>query len=332
MNAEELAASVANHLARVDGIADLYAFLRRRTAKSNVAILMYHRVCPSDEPVLGDPSILMSKEVFETQMQYFSKNYEVLSLDKLIEFIQSRKRPPKKSLVVTFDDGYKDNYLHAYPILRRYNIPATVFLVTGQIGSNEMFWWDKVFYAINQAPIETLLLDDLGRFSLQSQHERSIASNAIVQWLIWQELPRYRKVFLEKLFDLCEVEMRGLGRRLLLSWDEIREMASAGIVFGAHSVSHPRLTNMASQQARDEILQSKNNIEKELRNSVTAFSYPFGDYNTEVLELVRESGFKCALGIWPHKRVCPNDEVYCMNRIWPQDFMSKRHRHLSDLD
>jgi len=302
---------VASFTSRL-GILDAYALLRRKVTQSDVAVMLYHRVSPSEEEqFLGDA---LTPEIFERQMEYFHRNYEPFSLYELIEYIQLRKHLPERAVVVTFDDGYRDNYLYAYPILERYNIPATIFLATGHIGTDSLFWWNKVTYAIHHTSIKRLDLDDLGSYSLQSQRDKSHAGVVICKRL--RKLHEVRRALVvERLLDLCQVGIRGLGQKLFLSWNEVREMDSEGITFGAHSVSHRSLTNMPLDSARNEIIQSKKDIEENLGMEVTAFSYPFGDYDTEVVRLVRESGFKCAVSVLPYKLISFKDNVYCLQRI-----------------
>ena len=309
MDLKKPVASALNNL----GFSDAYAFLRMRTAGSTVAVMLYHRVCPSERQSFPDYQSL-SLEAFEKQMEYFSRNYEILSLDKLIEFFEVGRSLPKKSLVITFDDGYKDNFLYAYPILERHNIPATIFLVTGHVDSDDMFWWDRVSYAIHHTSIKRMDLDDLGSFWLRTERDKSIVARAINARLTLLSDDR-RTVLLEKLLELCQVETRGLGRKLILTWDEVREMDGKEITFGAHSVSHPSLSTIPVEQARAEIVQSKKKIEEKLGKEVTAFCYPFGHYNAESICLVKENGFKCAVAVNPYKLVGPRDNVYCLPRI-----------------
>ena len=309
MDLKKPVASVLNNF----GFSDAYAFLRRQLAGSTAAVMLYHRVCPTGRQSFHD-YLSLSPKTFERQMEYFSRNYEILALDKLIEFFEMGRSLPKKSLVITFDDGYKDNFLHAYPILVRHNIPATIFLVTGHIDSDDIFWWDKVNYAIHYTSIKRMHLDDFGSFWLRTERDKSVVAREINARLTLMSGDR-RTVLLEKLLELCQVETNGLGRKLILTWDEVREMNGKEITFGAHSVSHPSLCTIPLEQARAEIAQSKKKIEEKLGKKVTAFCYPFGHYNAESICLVKENGFKCAVAVKPNKLVGYRDNVYCLPRI-----------------
>ena len=257
MEINRTAANVANHL----GIFDAYAFLRRRLTGSQVAILMYHRVCPDEENQYLEA---LSVESFERQMEYFSRNYEIFSLDELVQHIVSEDFPSEKAVVVTFDDGYKDNYLYAYPILKKYHVPATIFLATGHIGSGKLFWWDKVGYIIQHSSIKQLNLDGLGSYCIESKIDKSRARFMITERLKKIEEGR-KNLLIEKLLNVCQVELPSdLGKKLILSWKEVKEMDNGTVTFGAHSVNHHILTSIPLEQAENEIVQSKKDIEEEL--------------------------------------------------------------------
>lgn len=293
MELKALAAFVANR----SRFLDAYAFLRRKLTKSQVAILMYHRVSPRPDGWSLEP---LSPPSFEEQAEYFCRNYEMLPLDKLVSYLRQGKALPEKAVAITFDDGYRDNYLHAYPILKKYNIPATVFLTTGCIGTDKLFWWDRVGYLIHHTTVSQLDLAELGSYPLRSELDRFRAGSIIAKRL--KKMPEETKnLLVEKLADICRVEIPpDLARGLILSWDEIMEMNNDGIAFGAHSVTHPILTKIPSEQAQYEITQSKRAIEEKLGQEVTAFSYPNGDFNDSIDKVVRESGYACAVTTAPN--------------------------------
>ncbi|HDN74422.1 MAG TPA: polysaccharide deacetylase family protein, partial [Archaeoglobus sp.] len=236
-------------------------------------------------------------------MAYFYRNFKILSLNELVQYIRQGKPLPKRVVIITFDDGYRDIYLHAYPILRKYHIPATIFLTTGLIGTGNLFWWDKVAYVIQHTIATQLSLDELGSYSLHSKSARFHASLAITEGL--RKLPNERRVSLvEKLLSTTGVDIpEDLGKKLILSWDEVKEMSNGGIEFGAHSVTHPVLTNMPLEEAKWEIVQSKKDIERKIGKEVTAFSYPNGNFSPKIIEIVQESGFDCAVSTLPRKLI-----------------------------
>ena len=148
---------------------DIYAFFRRKITKSQVVILTYHRVCPEND----NWSLQSIKpQLFKQQMEYILKKYEIISLHKLAKYICEEKSLPQKAIIITFDDGYLDSYLYAYPILKEHHIPATIFLATGYIESNRLFWWDEIGYIIQHMNISQFNLNELGNFSLYSNEDK----------------------------------------------------------------------------------------------------------------------------------------------------------------
>lgn len=298
------------------GLFDAYAFLRRKRIGSQVAIVLYHRVCPrKDDWSLKSQ---MSLRTFESQIQYLRQNYLTLSLDELVRYLEQGKSLPKRAVVITFDDGYRDNYLHAFPILRKYRVPATFFLTTGHIGVEKPFWWDRVGYLVHHAMVRSLQLDELGTYSLRSAAHRRSATFAITDKL--NGLPEEKKNdLIRKLPGVCRVDIPSdLGSQLVLSWDEVAEMSRDGAQFGAHSVTHPLLTSLSPEQAKWEICQSKEDIEKRLRKKVDFFSYPDGRFNSEIVEIVKQSGFVAAVATHP-SLMTPQSDLYRLGRIGMTD-------------
>jgi len=305
---KRLAALTANRA----GLLNSYAFLRRKLTGSQVAILMYHRVCPAGDGWSPAPC---SPRQFERQMEHICRDYELLSLDQLASYIHRGKTLPRKAMAVTLDDGYRDNYLYAYPVLEKHRIPATVFLATGYIGKDRLFWYDEVRYLIDNSPVAELHLDGLGTFSLQTGAARRHFGRIVSEKL--KGLPDDRKNgLIAELTGVCRVRIPpGLGKDLVLSWDEVREMSNAGISFGAHTVNHPILPNLPLEQAMWEVVQSKKDIEDELGREVTTFAYPNGDFSPELVKLAKQSGFNCAVTAGVSRLVTPEDNAYELPRI-----------------
>ncbi|MDD5093328.1 MAG: polysaccharide deacetylase family protein [Dehalococcoidia bacterium] len=308
MEMKALVTTTADNL----GVLGAYAFLRRKLTKSQVAVLMYHRVCPKRDSWSLEPE---SPERFEKQIEYLCRNYEILPLARLAEDIEQGNGLPQKAVVITFDDGYKDNYIYAYPILRKYHIPATIFPATGHIGTGNLFWWDKVNYVIHHSIANQLNLDELGIYSTHAALAKAHAGSLIVERL--KTLSEERKlVLIEKLLTISGVDIpMDLGKELILSWDEIGEMSNHGVVFGAHTVNHPILTNLPLEQAKYEILQSKKDLEEKLGKETATFSYPNGNLSPQLADFVKGCGFNCAVSVLPNKLISSKDDIFRLGRI-----------------
>jgi peptidoglycan/xylan/chitin deacetylase (PgdA/CDA1 family) len=292
--------------------------------------MLYHRICPDEDPLSDIGAVKVSPSHFEAQIEYLRDNYQILSLGELARFFLEGKSPQEKSVVITFDDGYADNFLHAYPILKKHSIPATVFLTTGHIGAVDLLWTDKVRYVVRQSKSRRLDLDELGTYYLATNFDRMRVGSTIKDKL--KGFPDHRRrLLIEKLVEVSGVKIpEGLCRRFLLSWEMILEMSRNGVDFGAHSVTHPILTKIAPEDAKSEITQSKMHIESRLGKQVEFFAYPNGDFNARVANIVAESGYVGALTVG-NKWASPKSSMYQLWRVLATDDMSKFMILLSGL-
>jgi hypothetical protein len=179
------------------GLAFLLSLIRRDTA----IILMYHSINDPSVNLIYTPNIV-SLENFEKQVMYLASKKRVISLEELVTNIQKGIKFPKGCVVITFDDGYKDNYTNAYPILKEYNLPATFFLATDYIGSNKMKWDDELNYKIKQSNCESVVLkikNKLKKYNLRKKKEKRRMINDLIK-LIVNSSEEKRKKFIDKCF------------------------------------------------------------------------------------------------------------------------------------
>lgn len=271
-----------------------FPFVARR-ALGNVQILIYHRVNDDRDSFFPGVSI----DAFANEMEYLVRHYSVLALEDAVDGMQSRNLPDK-AVVVTFDDGYRDNYLNAFPILKRLSIPATIFLATDAIGSGRILWHDRVFTAFREteSPIlEGLVRTDLRCYSLRTLEEKLLAQRQILKLLRSVDEDE-RSRLIDRLISMLGVEDSKEDRGLMLNWDEIKEMHDSGISFGSHTVTHPILSTLSIDRTKMEVYGSKKTIEERLGSPVKAFAYPNGgpaDFNEDIKKLVKRAGYVCGL-------------------------------------
>lgn len=263
-------------------------------------ILAYHRVL-DDVPetfAFDEALISASRETFQQQMAFAHRNFQVLSFADLYGCEQAGKPWPKRALVVTFDDGYGDNYTNAFPILRALKLPATIFIATSYMGAcTRLFWWDLVAYCVKRTTRETLDFPKIDHqaMPLGTARERRKAILRILRWV--KEVPEATKnEFLAGLGAALEVELpEDLAAGMHLTWEQIKEMAAGGIEFGSHSVTHPILANIDEAQLQREVCDSKLAIEQQLGRETLVLSYPDGrqqNYNAKVQQAAAAAGFR----------------------------------------
>jgi peptidoglycan/xylan/chitin deacetylase (PgdA/CDA1 family) len=270
-----------------------FPYIRRRRNRS-IQILVYHRVNDENDCVFPGVPI----EVFNEQMQYVAENYQVCTLDDLVQRLQTGD-VPDNALAITFDDGYRDNYEHAFPILNRLNLPATVFLATDAIDSGRMLWHDRVFAALRET--RTTALEEFGgngsTYPLSTPADKRHALSQLLKFL-WSLDDSDRSRWVEKLIQQLGIKAPMGCDGLMLSWDEIKTMSQRGIAFGAHTVTHPILSKLSPQQVKQEIRASKEIIEANVKMPVRHFAYPVGrreDFTEAVKEELKNAGFECAV-------------------------------------
>ena len=292
---------------------DIYGNIRRNISKSQNFILMYHRIGPMNDKWKFDP-FPIHQDLFEQHIQYLVKNFEITSLDNLTKMIAEGNNP-EGAVAITFDDGYKDNYEFAYPILKKYHVPATIFPAINYIESNKLFWWDELNYVLYHTNLDYIDLEDIGIYRIDSNENKIKAAISIANKL--KQL-HYKKIepILENLINLADVNIPDkLCKQNTLSWNEIKKMNKNGIDFGAHTLNHPSLTNITIDEAKLEILESKKCIEEVLDNDVKSFAFPYGAFNEKTALLVKNLGFNSSVTVNPGFVNNSVNELYRLNRM-----------------
>ena len=275
--------------------------LRRVKNEHPCMILLYHRIV-GDETKYLDKGPVVHHHVrdFEREIRFLRRNCAVAGLDEVVRRIADGKPFDRPTVVITFDDGYLDNYTLGFPVLRKYEVPATVYLTTGIVGSLERTWPDRIEWALLETKKTGVawkkVFGEKG-IRLRDKDEKRTASIRIAAALKEQDDDRRREA-LSELFDMLEVsEERGRrpGDRMMLNWAEVEEMWRGGVTFGAHSHTHPILSRMDHESAKQEILLSKELIEENLGCKVRHFAFPNGreqDFTEPLRSYCEEIGFE----------------------------------------
>jgi peptidoglycan/xylan/chitin deacetylase (PgdA/CDA1 family) len=260
-------------------------------------ILLYHRIA---EAMIDPFGVCVSPFQFEAQMAALSRFATPLTLAEMVTGAK-QGHLPDRAVAVTFDDGYVDNLTTALPILERYQIPATVFVVAGESG--QRFWWDEVSWAIlrpAQLPSADLTLTINGRVQQWRQVDSPSGRRQLLRELhrVLRSLPaEMRKSLVIELRTWAGDLPANAVARSLTKQEVIVLGGSKVIDIGAHTMTHPPLAQLTALQQREELEQSKEQLESLLGKPVTMFSYPYGmpaDYSAETTILVQQAGFHCA--------------------------------------
>jgi peptidoglycan/xylan/chitin deacetylase (PgdA/CDA1 family) len=232
-------------------------------------------------------------------MSYLAKNFTVVSLSRLLDQIDQGVGVQQRTVAITFDDGYRDNYLYAHPILKQYGLPAAVFVATGYTDALRFMWNDRIADAIKRTKRRVIHLELPGetlRFTLDSERSKLAGMALILEKL--KTLPEAQKNL------VVDDAIRQLGcatcasDRLMLDWTELRTMVRSGWEVGSHTVEHQILTKVSAAETTAELMDSKTALEQHLQIPITTFAYPNGkqqDFDEGVKNSVRAAGYRAAL-------------------------------------
>ncbi len=264
------------------GIVRLFCLLRPR---SGVSILFFHQI---------------DRERFEGCVGYLKRCYEVISLGDYLRMVEKGDVIGKNLVVLTFDDGYESNYFENYEVIKEYDLPVTIFLTAGYIGTDKMQWWDQVRYLFeNTAEVELSLEGRYWRLGSQVQKDRAEAGVlTMIKGMDDQVRNRERVIGGLAASLKVELDVAAVGKYRLMSWGQVAEMAEAGVEFGGHTVDHPILSKISAAEAKVQIDRSREIVAEQLGKSVDVFAYPNGrsaDYNDEVKAMVQQAGYRCAV-------------------------------------
>jgi len=271
--------------------AQLLPLLLNTHGKQRLSILIYHRVVARHDPMRpNEPTIAQ----FDWQMRILRDNFNPLPLVEAVDRLHTGTLPTR-AICVTFDDGYADNELHALPILRKYAIPATVFVSTGFLNGGRM-WNDTIIEVFRNFKGERLDLREinLGCYSLETSTQRLAAIDSVIR-SIKHLNPDIRAALVHEI----EKRVTALPDDLMLTNAQIQSLVHEGVSIGAHTVNHPILCAVSSEIAHREIQDSKSYLEELLQEKIEVFAYPNGrpgqDYNEEHRDMVEALGFKAAV-------------------------------------
>ncbi len=281
------------NLMRASGAFDLMRLISRRHA----LILTYHRFSADGH----DDDGKTPAHQFAKQLEYLKAHYDVVPLSQLVERITGSDSLPSGLAAVTIDDGYSDAYQIAYPLLRRYGIPATLFVVTEFANRRSWIWTDKARFLLQQAPPQRLAIkiqDSELRFELNGVNSRRRASELINS--IIKRLPdESKEESIERLSSAIGVAIHRTPPEGFSSvtWNQAREMDANGVEIGSHTLTHPILTNVGADRLRRELRDSKAQLEEVLRHQVDLFCYPNGDIDERARSEVAHAGYRAAVTV-----------------------------------
>jgi len=301
------------------GFLSLFEAYSRIKQQTKVPILLYHSISSPNTEIsfLHHKVISAAPEIFERQINYLRKKYNIISLEHYVSMRASDQIIPKKSVILTFDDGYYDNFKYAYPILKATHTPATIFISPGLIDSQKSFWSNELASGILRSKLSSITVGKLRKYDLSTRQAKLRAADQLIDQIKGFKNEQIQQT-VDRILEQLHLESNiPSSPQPYLSWEQIRTMAQNGISFGAHTLSHVNLCKVSSSTARKEIEASKQRIETELNIPVKSFAYPFGGmdcFNDHHTNVARDVGFSCACTTL-FGRNTPSQDLFRLRRI-----------------
>lgn len=280
----------------------------RAACRSDIPILAYHRVWDvTDENSFPFDIELVSASTadFRWQMEYVRQNFDPINFGRLLEILDGDAPAPPRPIIITFDDGFDDNFQNAFPILNSLDVPATIFLSTGYIGGEKTFWYDRLAHLVLRAPAGEMTIDGLVgivRFGADVSSRRQALRSVLAELKLMPNDLRLKVLkTLEIKLGVAQCDLESIESRPL-HWNQVREMAHIGIEFGSHTVTHPILANLTDDDLRFELVKSRRDIETQTGKPVHAISYPVGGrtaFNDRVREAAHRAGYRLGISYIP---------------------------------
>lgn len=271
--------------------------IARSAMRRRLLVLCYHAVISDDVPKDQRANIAVTQSQFELQLCELVRHWTPIAITGLSSAIYEKRPLPSNAVLVTFDDGFRNNIEHAAPILQKYRIPAIFFLTTGLIGTKHLLWTQELVERIvawpdgsfpRYAPLQTEL-------PCEPSKRLSFAAGVVAHC---KRLPNSERTdFMEKLRK-HELRIDAKWKQELydfMSWDDVRELRDRGFEIGSHTVNHPILSSLASDELERQLKESKQKIECEIGRECTCFAYPNGgnlDVSDEVINMAIDTGFR----------------------------------------
>jgi peptidoglycan/xylan/chitin deacetylase (PgdA/CDA1 family) len=275
--------------------APLVARAVRRLAKRDpgrpdlLAVLTYHRV---DEPAddLYPGLISATPGAFATQVAWLARSYQLVSLGDVLARLDGGDALPPRSVLITFDDAYRDFASKAWPVLRANRAPAALFVPTAYPGDpTRAFWWDRLHRALTRSAGPEPVVTPMGDLALSTPDDRRVAFKRLRAEL--KSRPH------EEAMDAVDAIVSALGGEsrdggAVLDWDELRAVAAEGVELGIHSRTHPLLDQLPVHALDGEIAGAWEDLQREVPGSAPAIAYPNGNHSPAVQAAARRAGMR----------------------------------------
>jgi peptidoglycan/xylan/chitin deacetylase (PgdA/CDA1 family) len=257
----------------------------------------YHRVGNPAETEFDRNTFSCTSQGFEEHLDFLQDCFEVVNIDRLLGGCRGRPAGGRKAYaLITFDDGYLDNYSVAFPVLRKHGLSAVFFLPTSFVGSSHVPWWDEIAWVLRSSAGTAIPLEGAAKPFVIDREDPDTGIRRVLSFVKSRATPLSHQV--EEIRRACGQRDRPQlndARQLFLNWDQARVMHSAGMDIGSHTHAHRVLAHLTVREQKAELGESKAILEAELRAPITSIAYPVGShsaYTPETCGLAKDMGYR----------------------------------------
>ncbi len=275
--------------------------LERLLRRDALLVLNYHRVGDAEKTPYDSGTFGPTAEQFDWEIGYLKSRFACVNLQEALAMMTGEV-PVRSSLLITFDDGYLDNYQVAFPILRAHGVPATFFLPTDFINTQRVPWWDTIAYIVKHSRNDSFKVHypDSAEFHLDRRRPSSTVFQ-ILRFCSDHATTDYAPL-VDELETACDCARPVAGNeRCFLNWDEAREMQAAGMSFGSHTHNHEVLSGLSPERQVFELTESRAILERELGRTIDSLAYPVGrpyTFNADTLAALKMAGYRAAFSFY----------------------------------
>lgn len=278
---------------------------------NGVYVFNYHRIGDSSLTDFDRDIFSCRQDVFEQHLETIKQHFEIVTTEKLARIVNKTKLE-KRYALVTFDDGYLDNYTLAYPAMRQKNISGVFFLPTSLISGTDIPWWDEMAFILRSNVGQKVGLPGVDELiQLQAQtldkdiRQFIYRAKRLENYTAQQVLEHLREQFPD-----VDSKTKAEQQQLFMNWSQVEDMAKGGMEIGSHTINHHILSRLSEDEQRHEIADSKTVIESELQRTVNVIAYPVGRhhcFDETTKKIAKQSGYQLGFNNEPHYNTTPID-------------------------
>ena len=294
--------------------------LSKLPARNSLFVLNYHRIGNPDDD-LFDPGVFeATADQLNDQISYLKRYVSLVTLEEALGFIEGtiQEKARRCRLLITFDDGYLDNYEIAYPILRSHGAQGVFFLVTSMVGSCQVPWWDQIAYLVKTARRRRFSLRYPAELVVDLEENGLTESLRAILRLYKQPENSDPARFIREIAEGAKGEDLPGTLRRFLNWDEAREMRKGGMAIGSHTHSHHVLSQLEPDRQYEELSKSRAILKEQLGVEADVLAYPVGgrsSFTDQTQMIAREAGYRAAFSYYGGTNLPGNTSPYDVNRI-----------------